>query len=88
MWRRNERDTSRLGVSVGRKFGRAVARNRFKRLAREAFRCDERLRAAGLDVVIVAQDGAALQSPAEIAEGLRDVLARATTSKARTTRER
>jgi ribonuclease P protein component len=87
MWRRNGRDASRLGISVGRKFGRAVARNRFKRLAREAFRLDECLRAAGLDIVIVAQNGAALQSPDEIVEGLKKVLERAS-YKERATRER
>ena len=47
----------RLGVSVGRRIGRAVARNRVKRAIREAFwGLAERL-PAGHDFVIVARPG-------------------------------
>jgi len=49
----------RLGVSVGRRVGGAVERNRVKRLLREAFwALDERL-PDGHDFVIVARAGAA-----------------------------
>ena len=61
---------SRLGVSVGRKFGRAVVRNRFKRMVREAFRTSREVRAAGLDIVVVARDPEALEAPGEIARAL------------------
>ena len=62
---------SRLGISVSRRFGGAVRRNRFKRLAREAFRTSDGVRAAGLDLVVVARDGGVLDDPAEILEALR-----------------
>ena len=49
---------ARLGLSVGRKLGRAVVRNRVKRAIRQAFwDLDEHL-PAGHDYVIVARPGA------------------------------
>ncbi len=62
---------SRLGISVGRRFGNAVLRNRLKRLAREAFRTSEEVRGAGLDIVVVAQDARVFDRPGEMLEALR-----------------
>ena len=68
--RENGLGRSRLGVSVGRKFGKAVIRNRFKRLVREAFRTSPEVRSAGLDIVVMTRDPGVLDRPGEIAEAL------------------
>jgi ribonuclease P protein component len=50
----NGRDHPRLGISVGRKKIRsAAARNRVKRLLREAFRLSKADLPAGIDLVVV-----------------------------------
>ena len=51
-------DGSRLGVSVGRRIGGAVQRNRVKRAIREAWRALSPELPAGRDYVIVARPGA------------------------------
>lgn len=46
---------SRLGLSVGKRVGNAVARHRIKRLIREAFRLSRHELPAGADIVCVAR---------------------------------
>lgn len=54
----NGTHTSRLGVSVSRRVGNAVRRNRWKRLIREAFRQQRTTLPAGLDLVVRPRRGA------------------------------
>jgi ribonuclease P protein component len=52
-------DRSRLGVTVSRRVGNAVVRNRVKRRIREWFRRDGGALVAGRDVVVIARAAAA-----------------------------
>ena len=60
---------ARLGVTVSRKVGNAVVRNRVKRRIREWFRHDGQALVAGRDVVVIARSAAAgLAGAASFAE--------------------
>ena len=54
----NELAWSRLGLTVSRKFGGAVARNLMKRRLREIFRLRRGTLPAGLDLVVNVRQGA------------------------------
>jgi ribonuclease P protein component len=77
--RAGEGPEPRLGVSVGRKLGGAVERNRVKRMLREAFWASADELAPGHDFVIVARPDAGQladeRGEAGIAQALREVLA-------------
>jgi len=52
---RNNRGKSRLGITVGKKFGNSVQRNRFKRLVRESFRSVKGLINGSYDIIVTAK---------------------------------
>jgi ribonuclease P protein component len=66
---------ARLGISVGRRIGRAVQRNKVKRAIREAFHALAPELPAGRDFVIVARPGAEELVGREGTEGIRASLA-------------
>jgi len=51
-------DAARLGVTVSSKVGNAVVRNRIKRRVRESFRIHRSQMATGIDLVVIAKQGA------------------------------
>jgi ribonuclease P protein component len=76
--------TRRLGLTVSRKVGNAVARNHVKRRIREWFRAERHALPENVDVVVIAKPGAAELDAA----GVRASLRRALDSPARLRRRR
>ena len=72
--RTSESDGPRLGVSVGRKVGGAVERNRVKRLLRESFWACAGPLPETHDFVIVARPAAAKLADERGEEGVREAL--------------
>lgn len=64
---------ARLGVTVTRKIGNAVLRNRVKRSVREAFRRTRRTLPGGLALVVIARDGSPRLGAGQVAEELAPV---------------
>ncbi|MBI4515145.1 MAG: ribonuclease P protein component [Deltaproteobacteria bacterium] len=75
VWRPRSDGGSRLGLTVSRKVGGAVLRNRVKRWVREWFRRHRTLVMPVQDVVVIARPGAAeigyLEVATELARALR-----------------
>ena len=56
--RRNRTGSNRVGITVGKKLGHAVVRNRVRRRLREVYRLNEALFTPGWDIVVVARSRA------------------------------
>ncbi len=79
VFRRGESATSnlaaaaRFGITVTRKVGNAVTRNRIKRIVREGFRHTASLFPSGADVVVLARGSAVSARTAELTSELVDL---------------
>ncbi|MCR5473738.1 MAG: ribonuclease P protein component [Lachnospiraceae bacterium] len=54
----NGTEKNRLGVSVSKKVGNSVYRHYFKRCVKETYRLHEKMFNSGLDIVVLARQGA------------------------------
>lgn len=53
--RKNRTDTNRVGITISKKLGHAVVRNRARRRLREVYRLNEARFQRGWDIVVVAR---------------------------------
>ncbi|MCS6927512.1 MAG: ribonuclease P protein component [Candidatus Binatia bacterium] len=65
---------SRLGITVTRRFGNAVLRNRMKRLVREFFRSHQSALVPAQDILVIPRAGAEGLTSAQVGEELRKAL--------------
>lgn len=86
--RTNGRSHTRLGITVSRKVGKAVVRNRVKRLVREAFRRNRGALPTGLDLVLVARAGRPATEQVAVVTELRDAAGRVMSTRRRGRRRR
>ena len=74
---KKDSDMTRAGISISRRIGSAVVRNRIKRLIRESFRKNEARIKAGYDLVFIARQAARGKSFHGVEKAFIDVLSKA-----------
>jgi ribonuclease P protein component len=74
--KKNRLKTIRLGITASKKIGKAVARNRARRVIREAYRLCEKSVPKGMDVVIVARAKATAAPMQAVQKSLQSALMR------------
>lgn len=67
---KEERETNDLGISVSKKVGNSVVRHRTTRLIRESYRLNREKFNSGLNLVVIAREGAKGKSLKEIESAL------------------
>lgn len=71
----NKEDKTKVGFSVSKKVGKAVVRNRVKRLIREAYRLNQdKIKKRGVSLVFIARNRAKDANFIEIEKALLDLL--------------
>ena len=70
IYRQRQRPLTRLGITVSKKVGKAVTRNRIKRIIRDYFRLNRHFLPGRLDINIIARQKSGRLSAAEIRDHL------------------
>jgi ribonuclease P protein component len=76
-WLKNEGPVTRVGFSANKKLGKAVIRNRMKRLFKEAFRLNSHKVIGGMDIVFVVRRSAVGRGFSEVEPCVLNLLRRA-----------
>ena len=66
--KKNRTESNRVGITVGKKLGHAVVRNRIRRRLREVYRLNESLFTPGWDIVVVARSRCIRASFSDLSE--------------------
>jgi len=73
IFKENVFDNSRIGLTVSKRIGNAVARNRIKRIIRDYFRRNRSIISNNIDIIVIAKKYVAGKTNKEIFESLRKV---------------
>lgn len=74
---KNRKNINRLGISVSKKVGKSVIRNRVKRLIKESYRLNSRKLNVGYDFVFIARNAANGKNYTEIDEAVKNLFKKA-----------
>lgn len=74
IFKQNRLDITRLGITVSKKIGNAVKRNKVKRLIREFYRTHKSSFPQGYDIVVIANEGAYGLAYRKIKEELGEII--------------
>ncbi len=74
---KNRKNLNRIGISVSKKVGKSVTRNRVKRLIKESYRLNNGGLITGYDLVFIARSASSEKNYNEISEAVKHLLKKA-----------
>lgn len=74
---KNKKDVNRLGISVSKKVGKSVVRNRIKRLIKECYKLNSGKLKSGYDLVFIARTAISDKNYYEIDKAIKNIFKKA-----------